>query len=178
MLNILSKAPMYDQDSVQPYRDELIAVGFTELFTSEDVDNALSEKEDKTSLVFINSVCGCAAGSARPGVSLALQHNKIPDNLYTVFAGQEKEAVETVRSKYIKNFPPSSPCIAIFNAGELVFFMPRLDIEGNSAEYIAEELIQTFEELCTKQGPSVSPEQFAQIEYAKQCGSTIPLFNK
>lgn len=177
MFNIFSKSPLYDQNSVQPYRDELIAVGFTELLTPNSVDEALSQNEDKISLVFMNSVCGCAAGSARPGVSLALQNQKIPDNLYTVFAGQEREAVEMVRSKYIKNFPPSSPCISIFKNGELVYFMQRMDIEGNTAESIANDLKQVFDKICTKEGPSITPEQFEQISYAKQCGSKIPLFN-
>ena len=83
-------------------------------------------------------VCGCAAGSARPGVSLALQNDKIPDRLYSVFAGQEREAVDRVRH-YIKGFPPSSPCVALFRNGELVYFMQRMDIEGNSADYIAKD---------------------------------------
>ncbi len=90
MFNILSRQPMYDQDSVQPMRDELVAVGFKELLSVQDVDQAITVNDDKTALVMINSVCGCAAGSARPGVSLALQNKIIPDKLYTVFAGQEK----------------------------------------------------------------------------------------
>ena len=94
MLNIISRPPMYDPEAVQHMRDELVAVGFTELLTPEEVDKAINVKDDKTVLVMVNSVCGCAAGSARPGVSLALQNNKIPDKLYTVFAGMEREAVD------------------------------------------------------------------------------------
>ncbi len=175
MLNIQSRPPMYDQDAVQPMRDELVAVGFTELLTPEQVDEAINVNNDKTVLVMINSVCGCAAGSARPGVSLALQNEIIPDELYTVFAGQERDAVDKVR-EYIKGFPPSSPSIALFKNGELLYFMRRLDIEGFSAEHIANNLKQVFNELCSAKGPSISPEQFSQVMHAKACGSRIPLF--
>jgi putative YphP/YqiW family bacilliredoxin len=175
MFNILSRAPMYDQNSVQPMRDELKAVGFKELLTKEDVDNELIVNDDKTVLVMINSVCGCAAGSARPGVSLALQNGKIPDRLTTVFAGQERDAVDQVRGM-ITEFPPSSPSIALFKNGKPIYFMQRYDIEGRSADQIAEELKSAFEEHCSAQGPSVSPEHFAQVVHAKQCGSKIPLY--
>jgi putative YphP/YqiW family bacilliredoxin len=166
---------MYDQDAVQPMRDELLAVGVKELLTAKAVDDALLVKDDKISLVMINSVCGCAAGSARPGVSLALQNDKIPDRLFSAFAGQEREAVDRVRL-YVKTFPPSSPCVALFRNGELIYFMQRMDIEGNTAEYIAGELKDVFNDACTNQGPSVPPEDFAKIQYAKQCGSKIPMF--
>ena len=175
MLNIISRPPMYDQDAVQPMRDELLAVGVKELLTAQEVDDALLVKDDKISLVMINSVCGCAAGSARPGVSLALQNDKIPDNLYSVFAGQEREAVDRVRY-YIKGFPPSSPCVALFRNGELIYFMQRMDIEGNDAEYIADNLKEIFNDACSNLGPSVPAEDYAKIMYAKQCGSKIPLF--
>ncbi len=175
MLNILSRPPMYDQEAVQPMRDELIAVGFTELLTPNDVEKALNVNDDKIVLVMINSVCGCAAGSARPGVSLALQNEIIPDKLYTVFAGQERDAVDKVR-EYIKGFPPSSPSIALFKNGELLYFMRRMDIEGFTAEHISNNLKQVFNELCSAKGPSITPEQFAQVMHAKACGSKIPLF--
>ncbi len=136
MFNILSRQPMYDQDAVQPMRDELVAVGFEELLTPEKVDEALQVKDDQTKLVMINSVCGCAAGSARPGVSLALQNGVIPDKLYTVFAGQERDAVDRVR-QMVKEYPPSSPSVALFKNGVLIYFMQRLDIEGYGAEHIA-----------------------------------------
>ncbi len=177
MFNIISRPPIYDQDAVQPMRDELLAVGFEELLTPEDADKAISVKDDKVVLVMINSVCGCAAGSARPGVSLALQHIKIPDRLYTAFAGQERAAVDRVR-QLIENFPPSSPSIAIFKNGSLIYFMPRLAIEGKSAEYIADTLIEAFDKYCTAQGPSISPDNFSKVMYAKQCGSKIPLFRE
>lgn len=177
MFNMLSRPPMYDQQAVQPMRDELIAVGFEELLTPSDVDNSLLNNPDKTVLVMINSVCGCAAGSARPGVSLALQNEIIPDKLYTVFAGQERDAVDKVRD-YIKGFPPSSPSIALFKNGELLYFMRRLDIEGFTAEHIANNLRQVFNELCSAKGPSITPEQFSQVMHAKACGSKIPLFKE
>jgi putative YphP/YqiW family bacilliredoxin len=175
MFNIQSRQPMYDQDAVQPMRDELIAVGFKELLTPKEVDEAIKVNDDKTVLVMINSVCGCAAGSARPGVSLALQSNTIPDKLYTVFAGQERDAVDRLR-KYAPSFPPSSPCIALFRNGELIYFMQRHDIEGNNAEDIADVLKEVFDDACNNIGPSISKEDFAKVMYAKQCGSKIPLF--
>lgn len=175
MFIVLSRPPMYDQEAVQPMRDELVAVGFEELLTTEAVDDAIKNNNEKTVLVFINSVCGCAAGSARPGVSLALQNDIIPDKLYTGFAGQERDAVDRIR-QYVKGFPPSSPSIALFKNGELIHFVPRLDIEGYSAEQIASNLKNVFNEKCSAKGPSVTPEQFSQIMYAKQCGSKIPLF--
>ncbi|MFO7525049.1 MAG: BrxA/BrxB family bacilliredoxin [Ignavibacteriaceae bacterium] len=175
MFNISQRPPMYDQDAVQFMRDELLAVGFSELLTPEDVDNAINVKDDKTVLVMINSVCGCAAGSARPGVSLALQNNIIPDKLYTGFAGQERDAVDRIR-QYIKGFPPSSPSAALFKNGELIYFMQRMDIEGYSAEDISKTLTEVFNKNCSSQGPSITSEQFAQVMHAKACGSKIPLF--
>jgi putative YphP/YqiW family bacilliredoxin len=175
MFNIVSRPPIYDQDAVQPMRDELVAVGFTELLTPDEVEKAINVNDDKTVLVMINSVCGCAAGSARPGVSLALQNKIIPDKLYTVFAGQERDAVDKVRS-YITNYPPSSPSVALFKNGKLIYFMQRFDIEGYNAQHIASELVDAFEKHCSAQGPSITPEQFAQVQHAKMCGSKIPLF--
>jgi putative YphP/YqiW family bacilliredoxin len=166
---------MYDQEAVQPMRDELIAVGFEELLTPAEVEKALKVNDNKTILVVINSVCGCAAGSARPGVSLALQNKVIPDKLYTVFAGQERDAVDKIR-QMIGNYPPSSPSVALFKNGSLLFFMPRFEIEGRSPEEIAEFLKEIFNENCTSKGPSISAEQLAQVISAKQCGSKIPLF--
>jgi len=173
----LSRQPMYDEDAVQPMRDELIAVGFTELKTPDDVEKTINVKDDQTKLVVINSVCGCAAGSARPGVSLALQNELIPDVLTTVFAGQEKDAVEKVRNM-IKDYPPSSPSMALFRNGELVFFLPRFEIEGYTPEQIASKLITVFNQECKRTGHSISPEELAQVQQAKSCGSKIPLFNK
>ena len=175
MFNIVSRPPMYDQDAVQPMRDELTAVGFNEFLTPDDVEKAIKIEDDKTTLVMINSVCGCAAGSARPGVSLALQNNIIPEKLYTVFAGQEREAVDKVRS-YITEYPPSSPSVALFKNGKLIYFMQRRDIEGYDANHIADELRKVFDEHCSTNGPSISPEDFAAVINAKMCGSKIPLY--
>lgn len=175
MFNIQSRPPMYDQDAVQPMRDELKAVGFSELLTVDDVEKAINIKDNKTVLVMINSVCGCAAGSARPGVSLALQNDVIPDKLFTGFAGQERDAVDAIR-KHIKSFPPSSPSIALFKNGELIYFMPRYEIEGRTAEDISDSLRTKFNELCSAKGPSIPAEHFEKVMYAKVCGSKIPLY--
>jgi len=174
MFNIKSNGPTYDPEAVQPFRDELIAVGFTELLTPEDVDKAIKTGNDETVLVMINSVCGCAAGSARPGISLALQNDIIPDKLYTGFAGMEKDAVEKIR-QYIEGFPPSSPSIALFKNGKLISFMPRHQIEGRTAEEIAAAWQEVFNSQCLRKGPSVPKEHFEEVEYAKTCGSKIPL---
>jgi putative YphP/YqiW family bacilliredoxin len=175
MFNIMSRPPLYDQDAVQPMRDALVAVGFKELLSPKDVDDAINVNDNKTVLVMINSVCGCAAGSARPGVSLALQHNVIPDRLVTGFAGQERDAVEKIR-QYITGYPPSSPSIAMFKNGKLIYFMQRYNIEGRSGEEIAADLREAFDELCTRQGPSIPPDAFEKVTYAVQCGSKIPLY--
>lgn len=177
MFNIMSRPPMYDQNAVQPMRDALIAVGFKELLTPKDADEAINVQNNKTVLVMINSVCGCAAGSARPGISLALQNDIIPDELYTAFAGQERDAVDRVR-QLVSSFPPSSPSVALFKNGKLLYFMPRHNIEGRTAEDIAKDWVDIFNEHCKKTGPSISPENFAQVRYAVSCGSKIPLFNQ
>lgn len=174
MLDVLKRPPMYDEEAVQPMRDELTAVGFTELRTPEDVEKTVKVNDDKTVLVFVNSVCGCAAGGARPGVSLALQNKVIPDKITTVFAGQDRDAVDLVRG-YIPA-PPSSPSMAIFKNGEPVYFMPRYEIEGYSFEQISAKLVDAFEKFCSAQGPSVSPEHFAEVQHAKMCGSKIPMY--
>ena len=149
-LNI-SQQPTYDQAAVQPMRDELVSVGFEELVTAQDVDNALNNSSDETVLVMINSVCGCAAGSARPGVTLALQNNAIPDRIVTVFAGQEKAAAAHLRTKYLKDFTPSSPFIALMKNGEVLFTLQRFEIEGRSHQEIALKLTNVFNEECKKQ---------------------------
>lgn len=175
MFEINTQAPMYDPNAVQPMRDELTFVGFEELTTPEQVHDILSKQNDETTFVFINSVCGCAAGSARPGVSLALQSKIIPDNIVTVFAGQDKAAVETVRSKYLSKFPPSSPSAALVKNGEVIFMLPRHHIEGRSPEQIGGLLQQIFDENCTKEGPSIPKEKYDKLIHAKMCGSKIPL---
>jgi putative YphP/YqiW family bacilliredoxin len=132
---------------VQPMREELTSLGVKELRTAEDVDAAM--KQPGTTMVVLNSVCGCAAGGARPGVALALKHHTLPDNITTVFAGQDLEAVERARS-YFTGVPPSSPAIALMRDGELVGFMPRHHIEGRTPEMIAASLTSAFDEICVK----------------------------
>ncbi len=168
--------PMYDPAAVQPMRDELTAAGFEELLAPEAVDDALQNHSGETTLVFVNSVCGCAAGSARPGVTLALQHRLIPNRMTTVFAGQDRAAVDRVRQHYLSEFPPSSPSLALFQNGKAIYMMQRREIEGRSPEDIAHRLIKVFDQYCQRPGPSISPEQFAQLQHAVACGSKIPRF--
>ncbi len=138
---------MYPEQLVAPMRQDLTSVGFQELKTSEDVENHLSDHKG-TTLMVINSVCGCAAGAARTGIKYALQHSeKKPDHLTTVFAGVDQEAVAKAR-EYTLPYPPSSPAIALFKDGELVHFVERHHIEGRPAEMIAEHLVDVFEEYC------------------------------
>ncbi len=136
----------YDPAVVQPMRDELAQIGFEELVTPQDVDQVLGAG-DRTVLVMVNSVCGCAAGKARPGVRLALEHSVRPDRLATVFAGMEIDATDRARSYFI-GYPSSSPQIALFNDGRLAHMLERQDIEGQSAETIAEVLKTAFDKYC------------------------------
>ncbi len=138
---------MYPEQLVAPMRNDLTSAGFTELKTPEDVENNLNNQKGTTLLV-INSVCGCAAGAARPGVKWALQHtNKKPSQLATVFAGVDTEAVAKAR-EFTLPYPPSSPSIALFKDGELVHFVERHHIEGRNAQMIGEHLLEVFEEYC------------------------------
>ena len=175
MYTINLKPPIYDPEAVQPMRDELIYVGFEETTTPQKLEDVLSKKNDETVFVFINSVCGCAAGSARPGASLGLQNNIIPDKLITVFAGQDRDAVDYLREKYLASIPPSSPFMALFKNGELLYAMPRHKIEGRYEDEIAEDLKKVFEQYCKKEGPSISKEKYDKLIHAKMCGSKIPL---
>ncbi|AWB43337.1 BrxA/BrxB family bacilliredoxin [Paenibacillus sp. CAA11] len=136
----------YMKDMVQPMRDELTRIGIEELRTSEEVEAKLPEMKG-TSLVVVNSVCGCAAGQCRPGVARALQHEATPDHLFTVFAGQDKEATAKAR-EYFAPYPPSSPSIALLKDGELVHFIERHQIEDRSAEEIAADLTSAFDRFC------------------------------
>jgi putative YphP/YqiW family bacilliredoxin len=130
-------------------REELTHLGIEESRTSDDVDRLLQQK-DGTVLMIINSMCGCAAGRARPGVALALKHSVRPDRVATVFAGGDLEATARVR-EYIKDYPPSSPSMGLFRDGELVFMLERYQIEGRDAEQISQMLTQAFDEYCVKQ---------------------------
>lgn len=136
----------YMLDMVQPMRDELTRLGIKELRTPEEVQEHLPNAKG-TTLVVVNSVCGCAAGQARPGVAQALQHDVTPDNLYTVFAGQDKEATAQAR-EYFAPYPPSSPSIALMKDGKLVHFIERHQIENRSAEEIAGDLTAAFDRFC------------------------------
>jgi len=137
---------MYPPDLVAPMKSELTQVGFDELVSPEQVDQALSP-DSGTVLVMINSVCGCAAGSARPGVRLAISHDKKPSRLTTVFAGVDQEATAHAR-KYMLPYPPSSPSIGLFKDGKLIHFVERHHIEGSSPEMIADNLKSAFDEFC------------------------------
>ena len=159
--------PSYDPTTVQPMRDELTSVGCKELLTSEDVDKALDRSDDKTVLVVINSVCGCSAGSGRPGVMMALQNSIIPDELYTLFGGMEKDAIDRYRSKYLPNHQASSPHIALFRNGDPLLIFKRSDIEGHAAEGIANELAATFNKECNNIGPSISAKDFEKVTQGK-----------
>ncbi len=136
----------YDPQMVQPMREDLTNIGFTELLSTEQVDEVVGSK-DGTLLVVVNSVCGCAAGKARPGVAIALQNSARPERLATVFAGMEMEATNQTRS-YFHGYPPSSPQIALFKDGELVHMMERHDIEGRDAHEISSVLTGAFDEHC------------------------------
>ena len=136
---------MYPPELVKPMREDLTKIGFSELYTADQVDEALNQ--EGTALVVVNSVCGCAAANARPGAGLSLQNDKKPDHLLTVFAGVDTEAVSAARSHMIP-FPPSSPSIALFKNGELVHMLERHHIEGRPAEMIADNLKDAFNEFC------------------------------
>jgi len=139
---------VYPQEIVIPCREELTAIGVEELKTPEEVEAVLSRQKGTVMLV-VNSVCGCAAGSARPGVRLALQHSIVPDRVATVFAGVDAEAIARART-YMEGFPPSSPSVAIFKNGDLVYLMERHMIEGRGPEDVARELKGAFDRHCSK----------------------------
>jgi putative YphP/YqiW family bacilliredoxin len=137
---------MYPTELTDPMKKDLTAAGFRDLQTAAEVDEAMAQQSG-TALLVINSVCGCAAGAARPGVKLSLQHSQVPDRLLTVFAGVDKDAVSKAR-EYTLPYPPSSPCMALFKDGKLVHFIERHQIEGNNAETIAEHLKKVYSHFC------------------------------
>jgi len=136
---------MYPPELVKPMREELTSIGFTELHTQQNVTDALSK--EGTTLVVVNSVCGCAAANARPGARMSLQNESKPDHLVTVFAGVDRDAVDAARAQMVP-FPPSSPSMALFKNGELVHMLERHHIEGRHADMIAENLKGAFNEYC------------------------------
>jgi len=139
--------PMYDPRLVQPMREELTRIGFQELRTPDEVDAALATGAD-TALVVVNSVCGCAARNARPAATLAVRHARRPNRLLTVFAGQDADATARARS-YFTGYPPSSPQMALFKSGRLVYMLERKNIEGRVAQEIAADLVAAFERYCS-----------------------------
>ncbi|OBX23486.1 MULTISPECIES: BrxA/BrxB family bacilliredoxin [Bizionia] len=136
---------MYPAELVKPMREDLTKIGFEELHTAEAVDAALAK--EGTTLVVVNSVCGCAAANARPGARMSLDNTKKPDHIVTVFAGVDKDAVNQARQHMVP-FPPSSPCMALFKDGELVHMLERHHIEGRPAEIIADNLKDAYNANC------------------------------
>ncbi|MCM4167988.1 hypothetical protein KCTC52924_01191 [Arenibacter antarcticus] len=136
---------MYPAELVKPMRQDLASAGFEELHTAEAVETAI--KKEGTTLVVVNSVCGCAAANARPAAKMSIQNAKKPTQLVTVFAGVDTEAVNAARDLMIP-FPPSSPCMALFRNGELVHMIERHHIEGRPAEIIAENLMEAYNQFC------------------------------
>ena len=136
---------MYPPELVKPMREDLTSIGFEELFTADEVTKAIESQG--TTLVVVNSVCGCAAANARPGARISLQNAKTPDKLVTVFAGVDREAVDAARSLMVP-FPPSSPSMALFKDGELVNMLERHHIEGRAADMIADNLKSAYDEYC------------------------------
>jgi putative YphP/YqiW family bacilliredoxin len=165
--------PIYDPEAVKPMWQELAAVGVEPLTSPEAVDAVLAEGQGST-LVIVNSICGCAAGHARPGAMLALQHSVIPDRSVTVFAGVDRDAVERAR-QYLVGYPPSSPSMGLFKDGKLVFMLERIDLQQMDDEQVAGALRQAFDAHCTKAGPSIDPEAFRKLRPYQGCGSQIPL---
>jgi putative YphP/YqiW family bacilliredoxin len=145
---------MYPEEFVAPMREELANIGFRELRTAEEVDAALGQTPG-TTLVVVNSICGCAAGKARPGVAFALNNANRPDNLTTVFAGQDREATDRARG-YFTGYPPSSPSIALLRDGKLIFMMERRDIEGRDPYSIADDLARAFDQFCAPAAPATA----------------------
>ncbi len=164
--------PLYDLESVRSYWEELKNIGVEPLTTAEQVDDALKNSKG-TTLVVVNSVCGCAAGHARPGVGLALQNKVIPDKLYTVFAGVDRDATRRAR-EHITDYGPSSPSAALFKDGKLVFMLERSQIESANANAVAEQLIAAFNQHCSSPGPSVPKEVFVDNFSEPRCSSDLP----
>lgn len=165
--------PLYDPDAVRPMWEELAECGVSPLHAPEEVDELVARPG--TALIVVNSVCGCAAGSARPGVTLALQHGRIPDHLGTVFAGVDRDATDRARG-HMTDVPPSSPSVALFSDGRLAHMLERRHIERMAPEQVAAALTAAFDEHCARSGPSVPREVWERSSRARVCGSTVPLF--
>jgi len=161
--------PLYDPNAVRPMWEGLAKCGVTPLKSSQEVDEAVRAKG--TTLVMVNSVCGCAGGIARPGVMLALQHKVIPDQLTMVFAGVDREATERAR-EHMVGIAPSSPSIALFKDGALVHMLERRHIERMTDQEVAQNLTIAFDQNCERAGPSVAPEI-----YQKAKATQFPLYS-
>src|SRR5262249_33184051 len=154
--------PIYDPEAVAPMWQELAAVGVEPLTTPDQVDAVLGDGSG-TVLVIVNSICGCAAGHARPGVMLALQNAVIPDRYVTVFAGVDRDAVNRAR-EYMAAYPPSSPSMGLFKDGKQIFMLERTDLQQMDEGQVAAALRKAFDEHCAKVGPSVDSETFRQLQ--------------
>ena len=144
----------YPEIMIAPMRQDLTRIGIEEARTAEQVEEALAKAEG-TLMVVVNSVCGCAAGKARPGIAMAMQNSVRPDRAITVFAGADIEATDSAR-RFMSPYPPSSPAIALFKDGKLVHMMERRNIENKYAEEIAQELTQAFERFCAPAGAATA----------------------
>jgi len=152
--------PIYNPDVVRPMWKELDEIGVRPLTSAAEVDEVMANKSG-TVMIVVNSICGCAAGNARPGVAVALQNKVIPDRLYTVFAGVDREATARARD-YIVGMPPSSPSIALFRDGELVYMLHRKQIELMDIDSVAHNLAEAFDKFCSTPGPSVPVDVMAK----------------
>jgi putative YphP/YqiW family bacilliredoxin len=144
-----NEGPSYSEIIVKPYRDELVRAGFEQLLTVADVEKALNRQDDRVALLVLNSVCGCSARVGRPGAVQSLQNKVVPDLLFTLFAGMEKEAVSWFREHYLPGLTPSSPNIALFKNGKLIHILHRYQIERMEAEEIAHDLSSWYDRVCS-----------------------------
>ena len=172
----MSLPSVYDRDAVAPMWKELAAVGVQPLTTPEQVDSVLRDASG-TVLVFVNSICGCAAGQARPGAMLALQNAVIPDRSVTVFAGVDRDAVNRAR-EYMAAYPPSSPSIGLFKDGRQVLMLQRTDLQQMDEDQVADTLAKAYDAHCATPGPSIDAEKFTQLRPYRGCGSQIPVVNQ
>ena len=156
-----TNVPSYSSEFVQPFRQDLTGAGFKELLTPDDVDAALDQHGDGITMVMLNSVCGCAAGKARPGTLLSMLNAVVPDEYVTLFAGMEKQAVTHFREKYLPGLTPTSPNIALFKHGSLLHILHRHNIEDKTAGEIAKELATVYNTVCSK---SNLPEEMAKLK--------------
>ena len=157
-----------------PMREELVRLGFKELRTPDEVDQAMAEAEDDTTtLVVVNSMCGCAGGIARPAVAMALEHPRRPQRWLTVFASQDREATARMR-EYFHGIPPSSPFMALVKDGDPVFVIERRHIEGRSANAIATDLVRAYDRFCGNGDETVASPECPDVAEAPQAGNNLP----